>query len=198
MASASTPAEFEEIRTELDAILSPNHELFSLLVATGTAYREAASSAGFSATYGAYLMKTPRILERVGQLVEMQRGEPASRAWAVGALMRIALEALNGTPDREVDGKAIKGMAPDRALARQAIMDICKVKGYIVERKQIDTRSAHVDLTKLGRTELMAALDRSMAQLPARTRSRVEKLLAVPNVEGPEELEPAEPAPAEK
>jgi hypothetical protein len=64
-----------ELSQELAAILSPQHELFAVCVASGLSYRESARRAGFHEDNGFRLTKVPAVRARIEELAS----EPAER-----------------------------------------------------------------------------------------------------------------------
>jgi len=161
------------------AILGPKHERFAVFVASGMSYRASAELAGFCRDYGYDLMQIPKVKERVESLIAAKAAEPdsvASRPWLEAQMTQVIVDAMYGIPaEAGPDGKLLAPATPkDRQLARLAIMDLCRIKGYIIERKQVDSR--RLDLGKVSHAELSAMLDAQLGELAPGERAKIKAI----------------------
>jgi hypothetical protein len=161
------------------AILGQKHERFAVYVASGMSYRESAELAGFCRDYGYDLMQIPKVRDRVESLIRAKSAEPesvASKPCLEAQTVQIIHDAMHGIPaEIDSDGRVIEPATPrDRHLARLAIQDLARLKGYIVERKQVDSRK--IDLGKVSQSEMNELLEQTLAALSPAERSRIKEL----------------------
>lgn len=178
--SIPEPGQFLPI-SALDAVqsLPIGYEVFCAELVLGSPATQAAVSAGFADSYAEWLVKRPEIIKRVGELVlERQRdGGITSKLWAELQLVRIARDAIEGVPDKlRPDGTLAKGMEPNHDRAITAVNSICKLKGYIVDRKQ--TLSGRIDLGSASGQALPGMLDDALGELSPEQASRIRELTA--------------------
>lgn len=177
-------------------------EIFCAELACGTPATQAALSAGYVEGYASVLVTKPEIQSRVQALVaeRLSDGGIVPRAWAELQIIRIIRDAVDGVKgELGPDGKVVGSIAPDRQLARAALMDLARLRGWIVQKKEVDERRATIDLGKLGASDLRGALDAMTARLSPGARRRVESLAAgttidpAPDASPADELEPPAP-----
>ena len=153
-------------------------EIFAAEVASGSSCVEAALSAGYSRDYAEDLIQRPEVRARIDELIAARQVESGvtSRIWTEVQMVRIIKDAMNGVPEKLApDGKVTDpGIPRDRSLARLAIMDLAKLKGYVVERKLVDSRK--IDLGKIGPAELSAMLDAQLVELAPGERARIKEI----------------------
>lgn len=172
--------------------MNTQYELFCSHVASGMSYGRAAETCGFSAQYGKQLMAKPHIAAKVEQLRAIKAAQPpdsiASKAWIETQLVTIIRNALNPAPKEieEIVQPAKPDMGPpqivtkkidrdpDPSLARLALMDLARLKGYLIDRKEIETRK--IDLRLMDRTELSAQLTSYLQQLSPAQRERIQAI----------------------
>lgn len=139
--------------SELTQSLSPEYEMFAVMVANGSTMREAASLAGFAEGYCTQLGQRPEVRARIEYLLDLQRKESevfggiASRAWIEAQLVIIARQAMMDRPAKlSDDGKTLDAGRPaDMDLARRTLMDLAKLKGMVIERKQVANARISLD-----------------------------------------------------
>ena len=131
-------------------------ELFCSHVAAGMSQRKAAVACGWTDVYGFKLMSDPLIKERVASLIAIKAAQPpdsiASKPWIETKLVQIIVGALNPKAKMGytvVDGKRIMTKEPvkdDPGLARMALMDLARLKGYIVTKSEQKTEKLDLRL----------------------------------------------------
>jgi hypothetical protein len=163
--------------------LRPEHEMFAALVANGSTACDASEMAGFSAGYAGQLVTRPEIKARIQELLSLQSQETeafggiATRAWIESQMVIIIRHAMHGRPEY----KGTKGrpgraeVPPDHNLARLALMDLARMKGMIVEKKQTAKLSIKADATGNVDPEAMKAhLANYLDQLEPGARKEIE------------------------
>src|ERR1700752_925609 len=171
---SSTPVE----PLSLINALSPEQELFASFVATGASYRESARKASVHPVTGWKWMQLPAIRARVNELIEENKSEDlggiASRAWIETHMIMIINRLESGTKH---DASADVAIKPDWLEAWRlellALMNLAKLKGLIVERKQM-TR-ASIDLGRLGVNDLQGHLGEMLDSLEPGARQEIEQ-----------------------
>lgn len=161
---------------ELAGLISAEHEYYCLLRVEGYSQPQAAEMAGFSPTsaYGIEIM--PRVQNRIKQLANERSAEgPGNRSWVTGRLVEVA-SRLSGHAELS------EGMRTQLSSAVTALMSIARLRGYVVERKQIKT--ATIDLNKLSRSELSSVLDQHLGTLSPASRRRIQQITAGDDLEG--------------
>ena len=73
----------------------------------------------------------------------------------------------------EPDGDAGKTLN----LARLACMDLAKLKGYIVERKQVKTATAHIRVDSMNRAQLREYMAQLLDQLEPGARAEMQRMI---------------------
>jgi hypothetical protein len=90
-------------------------------------------------------------------------------------MVRIIKDAMEGVPaNPDQDGGDSKGVPPNRELAERALMNLSRLKGWIVERKQ--TLNARVSSGPGANVELAAMLEDHLVNLPAAERAKIKRL----------------------
>ncbi len=160
-----------------NGIIPLQWETFCAELAIGTPASKAAINAGYTAAYATDLVDRPEIKARVQELVEARRtdGGVVPRIWAELVLVQIVRDSLNGTEDVIAEDGTIsaKGIKRNRSEARAALMDLARLRGWIVERKQVDTRSV---TARLGSKDLSATLDAMQSALSPQARKRLDAI----------------------
>jgi hypothetical protein len=133
--------------------LSADYEMFAGLVASGHSQSEAAEIAGFARSYSSQIARRPDVQTRIAYLRASQIAETeefggiATRAWIEAQLVVIITAAMQDRdatmyPPEEIDGKILparvrrEGKEPDHDLARRTLMDLARLKGMIVEKRE--------------------------------------------------------------
>jgi hypothetical protein len=164
----------------LGAILPAKHEVFCSLVSIGYPFEDAAVSAGYSETYAQHLVRRPEIQRRVAELINRSNGEtgPGSRAWIEIQIILIAMKAMHEEPElKDPNGTVIApATLPNHPLAMAALMNLAKLRGLIIERKQIDQRTSKLDLGKVPPDQLHEALAAHLNQLAPGARRRIQAI----------------------
>jgi len=172
----------EDYRSILDGCkpFSLGYELFCAEIVSGNTAASSARTAGFVPRYADELLKKPEIQARIAQLLEERRRDSGvvSRVWVECQMVRIikdAMEGIPGVPDQDGgDSPASKGVPPNRELAERALMNLSRLKGWIVERKQ--TVNARVSAGASASVELAAMLEDHLTNLPAAERAKIKRL----------------------
>ena len=150
-------------------------EMFCAEVACGATAKQAAESVGYTDTYASNLRQHPAVQQRIKQLIaeRVREGGIVSKVWAECKLVWIANRCLAGRPAiLDESGKTlVPAVDPDYSQAQSAIMNLARLRGWIIERKQ--SLNAKVDL---GKSDLESMLDQQLANLPAEARARVRQL----------------------
>lgn len=168
-------------KTALDWVvaLPASHETFCAYLACGYEAREAAAKAGYTELYGGGLVQRPDIINRVTELSRIaQPGDGVvSRLWIELQFLDIAKEALS-EQEEEIDPVTKACVQPqkskDLALARGVLMDICKLRGYIVERKV--ERKERIDYGKVSQDTLTGLLADQLGILSPEQQEQVRTL----------------------
>ncbi len=180
ISDSSVPVEQVESEPVPTRLLPLPWELFCADVALGVSQAESARNAGFSAETAPFLMQKPEIRERINELRvcrQQDRGGVASKVWAEAYLIRVALGLFAGVPatvDLETGNVLEVAIKRDWAVGMQAVMNFCKVRGYIVERKQV--ANARVDFGRVGRDELGAALAEHLGELSPQDQATIKRI----------------------
>lgn len=160
--------------------LSIAEEMFCAEVACGTAQGVAAKIAGFTSEYSTGLLRKEKIVARIkGMLAERSASSGVmSKTWAELQFIYIIRDAIRGIPD-EIDistGVVVSpGLPKNRELAASALMNFCKLRGWIVDRKQ--SLAGKVDLNALtGTGQLEGLLDETLQTLSPEERTRIKEL----------------------
>jgi hypothetical protein len=180
MASANIP---QSADVQSLAPLSPQYEMFAALIVNGSTAEAAADIAGFTANYSHVLTTRPEIKARIQELLSLQSQETeafggiATRAWIESQMVVIIRHAMHGRP--EYKGTKNKPgrpeILPDHNLARLALMDLARMKGMIVEKKQTAKLSIKADATGNVDPEAMKAhLANYLDQLEPGARKEIE------------------------
>ena len=129
--------------------LNPQQEMLANLVANGSSAREAASLAGFAPNYSSILCAKPEVRNRIAEIQELQDAERdelsgiVTRSWIEAQLVIIVQSAMAGTPahvsprTETAPAKVLRGeIPPDHDLARRCLMDLARLKGMIVDKRE--------------------------------------------------------------
>jgi hypothetical protein len=166
---ASVPSlEHTEARQDLAVVAQLQHEQFAVLVASGLSYREAARRAGYNPDNSWRLRQTPAIRERVEELVR----EPDAR---VKAGIELELVMLR---NRVADGDLTDADRADIELRLKLLLAHAKLRGWIVDKKQVAKLSASV---RLDRAELAAALEADLERLAPGATGQLARLGRAPS-----------------
>ena len=148
------------------SLLTDQHENMCALVASGMSYRRAAELVGFQADSGWSIMQNPGMLTRVAALA----ADPIERVRAgIDADICMIRRRLQ-IGDVDAEERATL------ALRLKACMDHAKLRGWIVNRQQIDKRS--VDLSLVGSAELQEHLSGVLDTLEPGARREIDQRLA--------------------
>ena len=168
----------------MSGVLPVQWEIFAAEVASGSSCVEAAVSAGYSRDYAEDLIQRPEIRARIEELSQEHQADKGvvPKIWIECQLVRIARDSMDDVPAQiDSNGKVlVPGVPRDRVLARQALMDLARLKGYIVERKL--TAAAKMSLGNVGMSELNAMLDGVLLELAPGERARIKELARGKNV----------------
>jgi hypothetical protein len=154
-------SERTELSQELAAVLSPQHELFAVYVASGLGYRESARRAGFHEDNGFRLMQMPRLRVRIEELVS----EPAERIRAGIDAEFLMLRNRAANEDLDAEGRA------NVELRLKLVMAHARYRGWLVDRKQVSQVSARVSVP---RGDLEAAIRADIERLVPGAMKHVE------------------------
>ena len=148
-------------------LMTEQRESMAALVASGLSYRKAAELVGYSADSGWYIMQEPRMQARVNALA----ADPIERVRAgIDADICMIRRRLQ-IGDVDAEERATL------ALRLKACMDHAKLRGWIVNRQQIDKRS--VDLSLVGSAELQEHLSGVLDTLEPGARREIDQRLAI-------------------
>ena len=144
-------------------ILTDQREAFCALVASGISYRKAALRCGWTEDYGWTLMQETALADRVRELSL----DPVERVRAgiEGDLIIMRRRVAEGDVDSE-----------ERAtldLRLKLLMAHAKLRGWIVDRKQVDKRS--VDISLVSAEDLQSHLGEALDALEPGTRRAIEE-----------------------
>lgn len=153
--------------------------VFCAEVAEGKTYRDAGVSAGFSANYGDMLINSFGVREKVNELVQLiQRSSEGivDKVWAELILLKVVKSGLEGEAALiEEDGTVLRpGVPPDRELVLAALNQLGKIKGWVVERKQI--MNARLDYGKVSQDTLTGLLADQLGILSPEQQEQVRTL----------------------
>lgn len=163
--------------------LSPEHEQFSSLVASGVSYSSAAKLTGFHVQHGWRLMQMPAIRARIAELV----ATPQDRAKAGIEAELMMLRARAADADLDSEGRA------NIELRLKLLMAHAKLLGMIVDQKKVARVS--LDLGKLGRQQLGDHVASILDTLEPGARQRISAMIEAP---ADEVLEPDAEEPVRK
>jgi len=167
--------DLEELRA-----FPPAWEIFCAELANGSTIVLASARAGFSESNGNKLTRRPEIVARIRELLALRRadGGLVSRMWAECQLVRIVQDSMevHFAEYDEAGNQISPFVGADRARAESAVMNLARLKGWIVERKQ--SMSAKVDLGQVGSQQMSAALDAALLDLAPAERARVKAIAA--------------------
>jgi len=171
--------------------------MLAALIANGSSAREAASLAGFAPNYSSILCAKPEVRNRIAEIQECQDAERdelngiVTRSWIEAQLVIIVQSAMAGTPAHvspsrkvatgaeTVPEKVLRSeIPPDHDLARRTLMDLARLKGMIVDKRESKTLTGAIPAgaMKAHLAQYLDALDpgartaieRRMAALEAR------------------------------
>lgn len=148
-------------------ILSEQEESFAALVAAGFGYRAAALKAGWDKDYGWDKAQVPRIKARIAGLVL----DPVERVRAGIDADLLMMRRRAAAGDMDAEERA------NMELRLKLLMSHAKLRGWIVDRKQIDKRS--VDLSLVGSAELQEHLSGVLDTLEPGARREIDQRLAI-------------------
>jgi hypothetical protein len=154
------------LSADLAVVLQSRQEQFAVLVASGLSYREAARRVGYNPDNSWRLMQSRAIRERVEELVR----EPDER---VKAGIELELVMLR---NRVADGDLTDAERSDIELRLKLALAHAKLRGWIVERKQV--ASAKLDFGKISRADFDAMLEQQLPALDPATRDRIKRIAA--------------------
>ena len=137
------------------------------LVAAGFGYRAAALKAGWDKDYGWDKAQVPRIKARIAGLVL----DPVERVRAGIDADLLMMRRRAAAGDMDAEERA------NMELRLKLLMSHAKLRGWIVDRKQIDKRS--VDLSLVGSAELQEHLSGVLDTLEPGARREIDARLAV-------------------
>ena len=146
-------------------LMSEQHESMAALVASGISYRQAAEMVGWQADSGWRVMQAPDMQERVRCLAADPEG--VIRHGILADLMMVRRRLRAGDCNSE-----------ERAtlqLRITACMSEAKLRGFIVDRKQIDKRV--VDLSLVSSDDLQEHLAAALDVLEPGARRQIEERL---------------------
>ena len=150
--------------------LSAEQELFCSFRAAGKSSAESARLANVHHATGYRWLQLPEIQARIQEFVDEHRTEDlgglASRAWIETHMVMVVEKIERGGYDPlDLEGFRVE---------LTALMNLAKLKGLIVERKQVDQRTAKLDLNKLVTPEAQEQLGGVLDGLEPGTRRMIE------------------------
>ena len=144
------------------------HEQFAFLVASGLSYREAARRAGYNPDNSWRLMQSRAIRERVEELVS----EPEERIRAGIELEMVMLR------NRAADGDLTDADRSDIELRLKLLLAHAKLRGWIVEKKQVSRANVSIRGAIGNRAQFDALMAEVMADLAPAQRARLKRIAA--------------------
>jgi hypothetical protein len=141
-----------ELSQELAAVLSPQHELFAVCVASGLSYRESARRTGFHEDNGFRLTKIPAVRARIEELAS----EPAERIRAGIDAEFLMLRNRAANEDLDAKGRA------NVELRLKLVMAHARYRGWLIDKKQVSQVTARVSVP---RGDLEAAIRADVERL---------------------------------
>lgn len=137
----------------LESVLGATRESFAALVAAGVSYRAAATRVGLSADYGWDLMQHPGVRQRVIDLAAQPGERIRAGIEAELLILRNAAAAGELTADQRADIQ----------LRFQLLIGHAKLRGWIVDRKQVQRTTTTVDIStedmRIHLAEFLDSLD---------------------------------------
>lgn len=98
-----------------------------------------------------------------------------TKPWIEDQLIMLARDAMQVT--KQADGSPRRHtVRMNPALAVSTLLALARLKGYVVERKQVDQRNIKADLGKVSRQELSELLGDHLAKLDPAAREKVLRL----------------------
>jgi hypothetical protein len=141
-----------ELSQELAGILSPQHELFAVCVASGLSYRESTRRAVFHEDNGFRLTRVPAVRARKEELAS----EPAERIRAGIDAELLMLRNRASNEDLDAEGRA------NVELRLKLVIAHARYRGWLVDRKHVSQVSARVSVP---RGDLEAAIRADVERL---------------------------------
>ena len=147
-------------------ILTEQEEAFASLVAAGFPYSISAVKVGWVKDYGWDKAQSPKIKARIAGLVL----DPVERVRAGIDADLLMMRRRAAAGDMDAEERA------NMELRLKLLMSHAKLRGWIVDRKQIDKRS--VDLSLVGSAELQEHLSGVLDTLEPGARREIDQRLA--------------------
>ena len=104
-------------------------------------------------------------------LLAAGRPDYGSKGWIENQLIIVVKMALHGRPPSATPSNPQPMIERNPALAVQALMQLARLKGYVVEKKQ--SLAGKIDLSKLPPADLKALLESSADSLAPGERQRL-------------------------
>lgn len=154
---------------------NPKHELFAQRLARGESQADAYAAAGYQpsephasrlASHGKVQARVAEILGRAAERAEISVASLTDR------LVRIAdIAEATGVEKDETTGAVTRSSSKHLTVAKGAIMDLAKLNGMIVERREVGVRRL-ADVPDDELDQEIATLNREVAPAGPRTKGQ--------------------------
>ncbi len=104
------------------------------------------------------------------------RPDYGSKHWIENQIVIVIKMALHGRPATNVSSNPQPAILRNPSLALSALMNLAKLKGFIVEKRQ--SLAGKIDLNKLSPADLKATLAGALDQLTPGERAKIIEIAA--------------------